>query len=143
MTGLPCSELEIDEFLAAFEGCTLPKERWTHGAHLLTGACYVHGLGRDGALARMRVCVRRYNESVGGKNTETSGYHETITVMWIRLLDGLLRESPAMERAAFARLAVERFVGKKDVFRRYYDFDVVGSVEARLRWVAPNLLELE
>jgi hypothetical protein len=110
---------------------------------LLTGACYVHGLGREAALERMRVCVRRYNESVGGKNTETSGYHETITVMWIRLLDGLLRESPAMERAAFARLAVERFVGDKDIFRRYYDFDVVGSVEARREWVAPNLMALD
>ena len=143
MTGLPCSEEEIDAFLAAFEGCTLPKERWTHGAHLLTGACYVHGLGREAALERMRVCVRRYNESVGGKNTETSGYHETITAMWIRLLDGLLRESPAMERAAFARLAVERFVGEKDIFRRYYDFDVVGSVEARREWVAPTLEALD
>ena len=143
MTGLPCSEAEIDAFLAAFEGCTLPKERWTHGAHLLTGACYVHELGREAALERTRVCVRRYNESVGGKNTETSGYHETITAMWIRLLDGLLRESPAMERAAFARLAVERFVGEKDIFRRYYDFDVVGSVEARREWVAPTLETLD
>jgi hypothetical protein len=143
MTELPCSELEINEFIAAFEGCTLPKERWTHGAHLLTGACYVHELGRDAALEKMRVCVRRYNESVGGRNTDTSGYHETITAMWIRLLDGLLREVGAMERAEFARLAVERFVGERDVFKRYYDFDVVGSVEARREWVEPNLLELD
>ena len=143
MTGLPCGESEIDAFLAAFEGCTLPKERWTHGAHLLTGACYVHRFGPDAALERMRVCVRRYNESVGGKNTDTSGYHETITVMWIRLLDGLRREVGAMERAEFARLAVERFAGEKDVFKRYYDFDVVGSVEARREWVEPNLMELD
>ena len=143
MTGLPWSESEIDEFIAAFEGCTLPKERWTHGAHLLTGACYVHGLGRDAALEKMRVCVRRYNESVGGKNTDTSGYHETITAMWIRLLDGLRREVGTMGRAEFARLAVERFVGEKDVFKRYYDFDVVGSVEARREWVEPNLMELD
>jgi hypothetical protein len=143
MTGLPCSELEIDAFLAAFEGCTLPKERWTHGAHLLTGACYVHGLGRDAALEKMRVCVRRYNESVGGKNTETSGYHETITVMWIRLLDRLRREAGTLGRVEFARLAVERFVGEKDVFKRYYDFDVVRSVEARREWVEPNLMALD
>ena len=143
MTGLPCSESEIDAFLAAFEGCTLPKERWTHGAHLLTGACYVHELGRDAALEKMRVCVRRYNESVGGKNTETSGYHETITAMWIRLLDGLRREVGVMERAEFARLAVDRFVEEKDVFKRYYDFDVVGSVEARREWVAPTLETLD
>jgi len=143
MKGLPWNEAEIDAFLAAFEAGTLPKERWTHGAHLLTGACYVHRLGREAALEKMRVCVRRYNESVGGQNTETSGYHETITVMWIRLLDGLLREVGAVERAEFAALAVERFAGERDVFKRYYDFDVVRSVEARRVWVAPTLLELD
>src|SRR5260370_28612552 len=100
MTTLPGTEVEIDAFLAAFEGCTLPKERWTHGAHLLTGACYVHGLGQAAALEKMRVCVRRYNESVGGKNTESSGYHETITVMWIPLLAGLLPETGPMAPGA-------------------------------------------
>jgi hypothetical protein len=139
MVALPVTELEIDAFIAAFEGCSLPKERWTHGAHLLTGACYVHGLGEAAALERMRVCVRRFNESVGGKNTETSGYHETITVGWIKLLGGLLREVGPMERAAFAALAMARFEGQRDIFKRYYDFDLVGSKDARLRWVAPNL----
>ena len=130
-------------FWRRLRGACCRRSGWTHGAHLLTGACYVHGLGREAALERMRVCVRRYNESVGGKNTETSGYHETITVMWIRLLDGLRREVGAMERAEFAQLAVERFVGEKDVYKRYYDFDVVGSVEARREWVAPNLMALD
>jgi hypothetical protein len=142
MPALPVTESEIDAFLAAFEGCTLPKEEWTHGAHLLTGACYVRELGREAALDRMRECVRRYNESVGGKNTETSGYHETITAMWIRLLHGLWKESQPMERAAFAALAVDRFEPRRAVFREYYDFDVVGSTEARLRWVEPTLKPL-
>src|SRR5580765_2099613 len=102
MPTLPITEAEIDVFLAAFEGCTLPKEEWTHSAHLLTGACYVHALGRDEALEKIRVCIWRFNESVGGKNTETSGYHETITAMWIRLLDGLRREVGPMDRASFA-----------------------------------------
>jgi hypothetical protein len=136
---LPVTELEIDAFLAAFEGGTLPKARWTHGAHLLTGACYVHAFGEAAAIDRMRVCVRRYNEAVGGKNTETSGYHETITVAWIKLLAGLLRESGSMERGAFAALAEERFERQRDIFRRHYDFDLVGSVEARRVWVAPTL----
>jgi hypothetical protein len=139
MRALPETEAEIDAFLAGFEGCTLPKERWTHGAHLLTGACYVHALGQAAAIDRMRTCVKRYNESVGGKNTETSGYHETITVAWIKLLDALLRESGEMQRAAFARLAVERFAGDREIFRRYYAFDLVSSVEARRNWVPPTL----
>jgi len=143
MPGLPTTESEIDSFLAAFEGCTLPKAEWTHAAHLLTGACYVHSMGREAALKEMRDCVRRYNVSVGGKNTETSGYHETITVMWIYLLDGLLRENPSLPRAQFAALAVERFGTRRDIFRDYYDFDLVASTEARLRWVEPTLKPLE
>jgi len=143
MPTLPVTEREIDEFLAAFEGCTLPKEKWTHAAHLLTGACYVHAMGREPALERMRECVSRYNVSVGGKNTETSGYHETITVMWIRLLDRLRQEVGSMERAAFAALAVEQFEPRRAVFREYYDFDVVASTEARLRWVEPTLKPLD
>jgi hypothetical protein len=143
MPTLPVTEPEIEVFLAAFEGCTLPKSEWTHSAHLLTGACYVHALGREAALAKMRECVRRYNESVGGKNTETSGYHETITVMWIRLLDSLRREATEMERAEFAALAVERFAARRDIFREYYDFDLLGSTEARMRWIEPTLKALD
>jgi hypothetical protein len=143
MPTLPATEAEIDAFLEAFEGCTLPKSEWTHAAHLLTGACYVHLMERDAALIKMRECVRRYNESVGGKNTETSGYHETITVMWIRLLDKLRKENLSMDRAPFAALAVERFGQSRDIFREHYDFDLVASTEARLRWIEPTLKPLE
>jgi hypothetical protein len=140
---LPVTEREIDEFVAAFEAGTLPKERWTHGAHLLTGACYVHRLGKAASIDKMRLCVSRYNEAVGGKNTETSGYHETITIAWIKALAGLLRESAPIDRATFAALAVERFAGDKGYLRRYYDFDLVESAEARRTWVAPTLASFD
>ena len=136
---LPVTEEEIDEFIAAFEAGTLPKARWTHGAHLLTGACYVHRLGEAAAIDTMRLRVRRFNEAVGGQNTDSSGYHETITVAWIKLLVALLRESQPIERAAFAALAVNRFGDDRTIFRRYYEFDLAGSVEARRSWVPPTL----
>jgi hypothetical protein len=125
------------------EAGTLPKIRWTHSAHLLTGACYVYELGQAAAIEKMRRCVRRYNEAVGGQNTETSGYHETITVAWIKLLDGLLRRSRPIERAAFVALAVAEFSGRRDIFTRHYDFDLVGSREARRVWVQPTLEPLD
>jgi hypothetical protein len=139
----PRDEDEIDAFVAAFEEGTLPKVRWTHAAHLLTGACYVHCYGEADATDRMRRNVSAYNVAVGGQNTDTGGYHETITVFWIKVLAGFLREHPAMARAEFTRLAVDEFAGQKDYFRRYYDFDVVKSVEARRVWVAPGLVRLD
>ena len=140
---LPASEDEIDEFLAAFEAGTLPKARWTHAAHLMTGACYVHSLGEAEAIDKMRLCVRRYNEAVGGKNTETSGYHETITVAWIKVLARLLRESSSKERHCFAALAVATFEGERGYLQRYYDFDLVNSMEARRTWIAPTIGNLD
>ncbi|NYF78955.1 hypothetical protein [Granulicella arctica] len=143
MTALPVSEVEIQEFLAAFESGTLPKARWTHAAHLLTGACYVHGLGEEAAIEQMRGAVRRYNEAVGGQNTSTSGYHETITVFWIKVLAVLLASEAMMSRAEFAACAVERYTQARSLFRGFYDFDIVASTEARRVWIEPSLKRIE
>jgi hypothetical protein len=147
MHSLPTSEAEIDEFIAAFEAGTLPKERWTHGAHIFPGACYVHRLGEATAIDQMRTCIRRYNEAVGGKNTETSGYHETVTLLWIKILhrfrSGLPASETSMNRTTFAALAVEKFAHDREILRRFYDFDVIGSTEARRTWVPPNLCSLD
>ena len=140
---LPVTEQEIDAFLSEFEAGRLPKARWTHGAHLLTGACYVHALGEAAAIDKMRLCVKRHNESVGTANSDTGGYHETITIAWIKLLAGLLREVGPIERSAFAALTVERFVNERGIFSRYYDFDLPSSVQARRTWIAPTLASFD
>ena len=140
---MPHTELEIAAFLAAFEAGTLPKERWTHAAHILTGACYVHAQGEAAAIDTMRLCVSHHNEAVGTANTETSGYHETITIGWIKLLARLLRETGPMGRAPFAALAVERYADDRSAVAKYYDFDLAASVEARLNWVPPTCGSLD
>lgn len=139
---LPSDEPGIDVFIAAFEDGTLPKSRWTHAAHILTGSCYVHAFGERAALDRMRARVSAYNVAVGGQNTPTSGYHETVTVLWIKILTAFRREHPALTRAPFATLAVEHFASQKDILSRYYDFDIVASPEARHSWQPPTLLPL-
>jgi hypothetical protein len=140
---LPSEEPAIDAFLSAFEAGTLPKPRWTHGAHILTGACYVHALGESAAIDRMRSNVTAYNLVVGGQNTATSGYHETITILWIKILAQFHRDHPTLPRAAFATLCVEHFAPQRDILRRYYDYDVVASIEARRGWIPPNLQAIE
>jgi hypothetical protein len=139
---LPATEQEIDAFLAAFEAGTLAKERFTHTGHLLTGACFVHMLGEAEAIGHMRLCVRRFNEAVGGQNTDTGGYHESITVFWIKILAALHAEDPSLPRAQFAALAVDRYRNRRDLFREFYDFDLVASTEARRNWIPPTLKQI-
>lgn len=143
MHALPATYNEMEAFIAAFEAGRLAKERWTHAAHILGGAWYVHALGREAALTHMRQRIRAFNESVGGKNTDTSGYHETITVFWIRLLALELVANPQPDRATFVTQAVEHFAPQRDIFTRYYSFDVLKSTDARRAWIAPDLQPLE
>ncbi|MDP9038653.1 MAG: hypothetical protein M3O02_05170 [Acidobacteriota bacterium] len=138
MEPLPTHGEQIAAFIAAFEDGTLPKARWTHGAHILTGAWYVHGLGREAAIGRMREAVRRYNLAVGGKNTAAGGYHETITVFWIKLLAALQQGMEPMERHAFASVAVERFGDARRLHEAFYTFDVMASEQARREWMEPE-----
>ena len=110
MPTLPVTEPEIDVFLAAFEGGTLAEGEWTHAAHLLTGACYVHALGREAASDEdARVCraVQRVRRTA--RTRETSGTTRPITVMWIQPAGRAAARVEAMERAQFAALAVEQF----------------------------------
>ena len=58
---------------------TLPRAEWTHEAHL-AATTYLLTRRPDIELERdLPDLIRRYNESVGGVNNDTQGYHETIT----------------------------------------------------------------
>jgi len=134
----PASVEELDAFLRAFEAGSLPKSRWTHEGHLVAGAHYVYLFGEARAMGHMRDRVRAYNHAVGTANTATSGYHETLTRMWIGALVRLLRASHGTSRLGFVQLAVERFGPRRDLHTLLYDFDVVKDQRARAVWVEPT-----
>ena len=132
------TEQELDTLLAAFEAGTLPKERWTHAAHLMVAACYAEAFPEAEALDRMRAGVIHYNESVGTLNTPSSGYHETLTRFWMVLVGRFLAARDG-GRAERVEALVAEYGPRRDVFKEYWSFDLVKSSEARAVWVAPDL----
>ena len=96
-----------DELLAAFTGRTLPKERWDHEAHIRVCHAALARFGRDEALGFLRDAIRAYNEVVGPPNTDSTGYHETLTRYFVLAvasmgdadIDTILR-TPACSREA-------------------------------------------
>jgi hypothetical protein len=73
---------DAEKLINGFNNCNLPKEEWTHEAHLISGLWMLSRYD-DGALDEMRTRIRRFNESVGGVNDDQNGYHETLTVFWL------------------------------------------------------------
>jgi hypothetical protein len=126
---------EIESFIRAFEDCSLPKSEWTHRAHLIMALWYIRRHGRDEATELIRGGIRRYNESHGN----LTGYHETITVAWVAVIEGFLRK---MDRgAALSVLAAEllKVCGSSDYLLRFYSRERLFSDEARQRVVTPDL----
>ena len=127
-------EASLDALIRGFEDGTCPKEQWTHSAHLALGAVYI--LAHDDALDRLRSGIPSYNMSQGGANTEDSGYHETLTCFWHIIIRDFIDTLPKPhDRLAVTRAVVTEFASQRDLFRQYYNFDVVKSREARARWI--------
>ena len=132
------SEAALQALIVGFEDGSWPKAQWTHAAHLTLGACYI--LEGNSALDRLRIGIPRYNVSQGGKNTEDSGYHETLTCFWHDVIRDFIATLPSgLDRLAIAHAVVTEFAPQRDLFRQYYDFDVVNSRDARAKWIPPTI----
>jgi hypothetical protein len=131
---------DLDEFARWFTAKEIPQRLWTHGAHLAVGLWHVHRYGSDEALTRLRRGIRSLNEHHGKVNTESSGYHETITRAQVSLLSDFLRRSdpalPLIER--YAQLMASP-LADRDVLLRFYSRDRLMSSRARAEWVEPDL----
>jgi hypothetical protein len=136
------SEENLAAFLAAFEGHTLPKTAFTHAAHVTVAACYLHASDAATVLPKIRTAIRSFNESVGGANTETAGYHETLTVFWLRIVEASLRQNPSATRLSAARHAVATLGKERTLHTAYYSGDIVANRMARREWIEPDLQPL-
>lgn len=121
---------------------TLPKEQWTHAAHLTATLRLVRT--RDDGLERtLPDIIRTYNVSVGGVNDDKSGYHETITQAYlagIRAFEAVL--PPGIDDAEAAARLLATPMGDKEWPLTHWSRERLFTPEARLGWVEPDLKPL-
>jgi len=135
------TEADIDRIGRSVETRTLPKCEWTHAAHFAT-AMWVLTHPNLVAERDMPAVIRGYNDATGTRNTDTTGYHETITQASIRVARAFLANRPDAGRAeALSKLLASPF-GRSDWLFVYYSRDRLFSVEARRGWVEPDLSPL-
>ena len=132
----------LDSFLRNFEQGALAKQEWTHAAHVAAAAYYLFDSNFETVLPLMRARISAFNLSVGGANTPTSGYHETLTHFWLLIVAELLRRRRPVSRLEAAQHAVAIFGQARTLHTLYYSGDVVQDSEARRQWRAPDLLPL-
>ncbi len=130
---------EILELLRGFETCALPRERWTHAAHLTVALWHLLQYDWPEAVARVRDGIKRYNEAHGVFMTRDHGYHETLTLFWMRHVRDFL-ERGYNEARPLVPLANELIAGAdKNLPLAHYSRELLFSWAARLDWVEPDL----
>ena len=137
------TDAEIIRLGEGLLACTLVRDDWTHEAHL-AATTYLVLCRPDIDLGReLPGIIRRFNESVGGVNSDTEGYHDTITRAYLRGIRFFLEEAdvsrPIHELVNGLLMSP---MGRRDWPLRFWSKERLMSVEARRGWVNPDLAML-
>ena len=137
------SDAEIEHLGERFLATQLPKEEWTHEAHLATTTWLLLKRPDIDVDSEFPGLIRRYNESVGGVNSDTEGYHETITRVYLSGVRLFLSEADRAE--PLHELVNELLLSpmaRRDWPLRFYSRAHLLSVAARRNFVPPDLAAL-
>jgi hypothetical protein len=134
---------EAKELVHQFENCQLPKEKWTHEAHFVMALWYCCQQPLPLAVESIKEGIKKYNVSIGGQNTDHSGYHETITVFYTRLIINYVLQTNTTNQfeSKLDGLWQQEFL-RKDFPFKYYSKERLMSKEARMDWIAPDIQPL-
>src|SRR5690348_5917537 len=137
------SDAEIERIGESLIARTLPRPEWTHEAHLAATAWLLLRRPDIDLDSELPGLIRRYNESVGGVNSDSEGYHETITRLFLHGVRMFLKEADADQ--PLHQLVNELLLspmGRRDWPLRFYSPERLFSAEARREFVDPDLSAL-
>lgn len=137
------SEPDVSNVGEGLLSCTLPRAQWTHEAHLAATTYLLLRRSEIDLEEELPGLIRRYNESVGGVNSETEGYHDTITRVFlcgIRLFLSDADLSRPLDELVNALLKSP--MGRRDWPLRFYTRDRLFSIAARTGFIEPDIVAL-
>lgn len=118
---------------------TLPRADWTHEAHLAATLWLVVARPDIDLNRELRGLIARYNESVGGVNSASEGYHHTITCCYLAAIRDHAARSEGQGLVARVNALLRSPAGARHWPLRFYSRERLFSAEARLGFVPPDL----
>ncbi|HKP69855.1 MAG TPA: hypothetical protein VJV05_11275 [Pyrinomonadaceae bacterium] len=130
---------EIFDLVVAFEDRTLPRYSWTHHAHLAVATFYCSTLPFGMARNVMRDGIHWLNDRYGTPNDAVNGYHETLTVFWLKRIWNFMDSRVGHNDIAGLVNEVIATFGNKDLPLQYYSSELLNSPKARREYYPPDL----
>jgi len=130
---------DIYTLVKAFEERTLLKSEWTHAAHLTVGLyyCFRHPFGVAKNLVRDGIYW--LNDSHGTLNTDSSGYHETLTLFWLKTIWHFLEENKTEKSLVVLANKLITVCSDAKLPLEFYSHELLFSRAARHNYVEPDL----
>ena len=132
------------EIILPFINLTLPKEQWTHEAHLITCVWHLQHFSELETICLLRSRIIAYNLSVGGQNTTSGGYHETLTQFYVKIINKFLKENEKVNQNLNEKceLLLQNEISNRDYPLRYYTKELLFSLPCRAIWIEPDLSKI-
>jgi hypothetical protein len=121
-----------------FEATTLPLGRFHHREHLRVAIYYLSRDTEAGATSRIRQGLKRLLAHPG-----IEGYHETLTVFWMKVLAARLAKTDPRGTLDERIEEVIAWCLAEQPVAQYYSPETLASSEAKQVWVPPDLARLE
>jgi hypothetical protein len=134
------SQQQLNQYAQQFEDCTLPIEEWTHELHLLMALHTLTNHPTD-SFAVMRKKITQYNTAVGKVNSDTHGYHETMTAFWLWAVRDFCQQLPhyGYDEATADELLFKEELTNRNLWLKYYSKELMFSKEARQGFIYPDI----
>ncbi|OSZ72158.1 hypothetical protein CAP39_02000 [Sphingomonas sp. IBVSS1] len=136
------SDADIARIGEGLINCTLPKPQWTHAAHVAAAAYILAARPDLDAEADMPGIIRRYNLATGGVNSDSAGYHHSITLASLAAVRAGLALAPDGPIGRRVNELLTGLLGDKYWPERFWTRELLFSVAARRGWVAPDKASL-
>lgn len=136
---------DAEKLVHAFLDGSLEKGAFTHEAHLLA-ALYLLSLHGADTLPVIRKHLFEYLSAIGVESTDTSGYHETLTIFWLwRLKQRFANSAGQVEwnQQNIDDLIEDFDMTERNIWLQHYSKERMMSVEARTTFLEPDLMPLE
>jgi hypothetical protein len=136
------SNADIDRIGHGLLTRTLAKPEWTHAAHFAAAVWILCNRPDLDAARDMPALIRAYNEATGVPNTDTGGYHETITQASIRAARAFLASASEQPLYETCNALMASPLGNPDWLLKYWSKPALFSPEARRSWLPPDKTNL-
>lgn len=135
-------EFSIERLALGVVDRSLPKSEWTHEAHFAAALWLLRHRPELATPEGMRRLITGYNETTGTANTDSTGYHHTITIASMRAAGEHLASRADEPLSAVLKALIASPLGHPDWLLSHWTRETLFSVAARREWVEPDVAAL-